>query len=191
MKPQELFESAKTNLLVVDVQPAYAHHCQYIIPKVCDLINHSRGKVIILFNGSESSTTEDTLFDVQDYFLENGLDEELLHRIDFVEKEYGFFRCWMDYQVTDRVIIKVIRAMQLRQIHDALDLDLTEILTPEEFAELPEDTIYFPGFMDINLLRQLSPFYMIGGGRNECLREIELICNAFNIRYKRINSLIY
>ena len=68
MKPQELFESAKTNLLVVDVQPAYAHHCQYMTPKVCDFINHSRGEVVILFNGGPS--TDDTFYDVQDYLLE-------------------------------------------------------------------------------------------------------------------------
>lgn len=43
----------------------------------------------------------------------------------------------------------------------------------------------------IKFLRDLSPFYMIGGARDMCLREIELLCNAYNIRYRRIDSLIY
>jgi hypothetical protein len=31
----------------------------------------------------------------------------------------------------------------------------------------------------------------MGGGRDECLREVELLMNAFNIKYKRIDSLVY
>jgi len=31
----------------------------------------------------------------------------------------------------------------------------------------------------------------VGGGRMECLREVELLMNAFNIKYKRIDHLVY
>jgi hypothetical protein len=42
-----------------------------------------------------------------------------------------------------------------------------------------------------NLLNKLSGSYIVGGGRNECLREVELLMNAFNFKYKRIDSMVY
>jgi hypothetical protein len=32
---------------------------------------------------------------------------------------------------------------------------------------------------------------MGGGGRDECLREIELMMNAFNFKYKRVANWLY
>ena len=40
-------------------------------------------------------------------------------------------------------------------------------------------------------LKQFNGAYLIGGARDQCLREVELLMNAFNIRYKRIDSLVY
>lgn len=193
MKVEELFERVGTNILVVDVQPAYRHHCDRIARKVCNLLNQQMGKKVVMYNNEE--LTNDTLEDIYDYLINKGLNSELIEdeAITFVEKEYAFFRGWMDNGINDHIIIKVVRAMVTQHINDSRDLDLSTILEPQELAQVEDmaDSIYLPSFMDINFLRQISPFYMCGGGRNECLREIELICNAFNIRYKRIDSLIY
>ena len=43
----------------------------------------------------------------------------------------------------------------------------------------------------VGQLRKFNKAYIMGGGRNECLREVELLMNAFNIKYKRIDSLVY
>jgi hypothetical protein len=40
-------------------------------------------------------------------------------------------------------------------------------------------------------LKRFQGAYIMGGGRNECLREVELLMNAFNIGYKRIDRLVY
>lgn len=37
----------------------------------------------------------------------------------------------------------------------------------------------------------MSPFYLCGGGRDECLKEVMLMCNALNIKYKLIDKFIY
>lgn len=33
--------------------------------------------------------------------------------------------------------------------------------------------------------------WFMGGARDECLREVELLMNAFNIKYKEIGNFIY
>lgn len=193
MKPSELVERVGSNVLVIDVQPAYGHHCNKIASKVCNLLNHQQGKIVIMYNNEELSG--DTLEDIYQYYIDYGLDPELIEdgKIKFIEKEYAFFRGWMDNGIDDSIIIKVVRAMVTKRINDSRDLDLSEILPENEFEQVDDlgDAIYMPYWADLNFLRGLSPFLMMGGGRKECLREIELICNAFNIRYKRVNSLVY
>ena len=192
MKPSELFERANTNILVVDVQPGYHKWCKTVAPKICKLLNSQTGRIVAMYNDEEM--TGDTLEDVYGYYIDNGLNSELIDegKIKFVEKQYAFLRGWMDNGVSDHIILKTIRQMVIKRKHDSRQLDLEEFLTPEELEEVEiSDSIYLPYYIDIKFLRDLSPFYMCGGGRGECLREIELICNAFNIRYKRINNLIY
>jgi hypothetical protein len=46
-------------------------------------------------------------------------------------------------------------------------------------------------WISVGQLRKFNGAYIMGGGRDECLREVELLMNAFNIKYKRIDSLVY
>ena len=43
----------------------------------------------------------------------------------------------------------------------------------------------------LSQLKRFNNSYIVGGSRNQCLREVELLMNAFNIRYKRIDSMVY
>ena len=199
MKIKELNESQSTNVLVCDVQPGYKHHAKKISRKLCRFLNKQTGRIVIMYNGTESGQTDDTEYEVYEYLMKNGLSPKIAQSAEYVEKEYGFLRSWMDQNVPPRIIIKIIRAMVMNQLVDGRDLDnIDEILDDNDIATLDslnfdwrEESIYLPGFLDVALLKNLSPFYLVGGGRNECLKEIELICNAFNIKYKRIDSLIY
>jgi len=183
-----IVEGRATPILVVDIQPAYHTHCSRIVKQVMQLINKQKGDVIVLYNDQEMSN--DTVEDVFGYFEDNGLDNNsTIERISWHEKQYAFLRNWMDTNVPDEAIIKVIRMMAQNKIHDSRDLHIDDIL--EKYGIDKENNIYMPDYVPIALLKRISPFYMVGGGRTECLREIELICNAFNIRYKRIDSLIY
>lgn len=191
-----LNEAAGTNILVVDVQPAHDSLAGGVVGGVAELLNRSTGTIYMLYNAN--GYTDDTKYDVVSYFIDNGLDPEVAQRIQYIEKEYGFFRAWMDYGVPDRIIIKTIRAMVQAKTNDSRMLDINTVLTPEEQTVLAQNRIdwnnegiYLPDFIQISILKKISPFYMVGGGRNECLREIELWCNAFNIRYKRIDQLVY
>jgi hypothetical protein len=84
--------------------------------------------------------------------------------------------------------------MDQQQCNDSRELFFSEELSNEldEYGfDWKADCIYFPYFLSVKLLKDMSPFYICGGGKNECLKEIELICNAFNIKYKRIQGLVY
>ena len=198
MKLNDLLnENLSTNLLVVDVQPAYDRWCGRVAPGITNLLNRHTGGKYCLFNAE--GLTDDSQHSVAVYLSENGMTEEAIDETKFVEKGYGFFRSWIDQDVPERIIIKTIRAMVRNRVNDSRDLDINAVLTPYEQdrglklwkVDWDNEGIYMPDFMPISLLKQMSPFLMCGGAREQCLREIELICNAFNIRYKRIDSLIY
>ena len=198
MKLYDLFEAnLTTNILVVDVQPSYDRWCKSVAPGIANLLNKHTGGRYCLYNAE--GLTEDSQQSVAMYLSENGMTEEAIDDTKFVEKSYGFFRSWMDQEVSERIIIKTIRAMVQNRVNDSRDLDVDKVLTPYEQerglklwkVDWEDEGIYMPDFMPIRLLKQMSPFLMCGGARDQCLREIELICNAFNIRYKRIDSLIY
>jgi len=192
-----LNERIGSNLLVVDVQPAYDRWCRKVAPGIASLLNSHTGDRYCLYNAE--GLTDDSKQSVAMYLSEYGVTEEALDGINFIEKSYGFFRSWMDQEVPERIIIKTIRAMVQNRVHDSRDLDVNTVLTSYEQerglklwgVDWDDEGIYMPDFMPISLLKRMSPFLMCGGARDQCLREIELLCNAFNIRYKRIDALIY
>ena len=198
-EPNKITESTNTNILVVDVQPAYDAYSGAVVEGVAQMLNQSRGGIYVLYN-AEGQTNDDYISVINYLIDQGGMREEVADRIHYFSKEYGFFRPWMDQGVPDRIIIKTIRAMVQHKINDSRMMDINTVLTPQEqqefqskfrYSSWEDEGIYMPDFMPISILKQISPFYMCGGGRNECLREIELLCNAFNIRYKRIDNLIY
>lgn len=225
MRAFDLFESKRTNLLVVDVQPSYSGiYDGSENPVFEDIIRFAEertGRVVAMYNDEEVSG--DNLEGVQQYWYDSGASEDLVwEKIEWIEKQYAFFRGWMDTGIDDSIILKTIRAMIQLGIHDSRELTVDQfkdavgkenalkiIKHYENLGVLirdDNDNIYLPEVLPvfdgnerdymtpvklIKFLRDLSPFYMVGGGRSECLREIELLCNAFNIRYRRIDELIY
>jgi hypothetical protein len=66
----------------------------------------------------------------------------------------------------------------------------TQSLIQGAIEEMEDDPMSV-GWASISLLKKFNGAYLVGGGREECLREVELLMNAFNIKYKRIDSLVY
>lgn len=209
-----ILESSNTNLLVIDVQPEYDFACRKILPGVQKIIQSSNGGIFIVYNdfgGGDSPSDvynyllgqepDDDYYDDEEYNQYNDqkpVNQPLmknLQRAKYMQKEFGFLRSWMDQGINDSTIIEVIRKMVNEKVYDSRDIDY-ESLSEKSKQDLNDfdyegDSIHLQDYVPIHFLKKISPFYMIGGGRNECLREIELFCNAFNIRYKRIDSLIY
>lgn len=197
----KLTESSNTNLLIIDVQPEYDNWCSEVLPGIQQQIEKSNGKVIIVFNDFGGGDSPSEVYQYlagksdDDEYYDNDEESALsskLQQATYMQKEFGFLRGWMDTGVSDAVIIEVIRAMANNRVNDSRELDM-ESLSEKAQDEVADasDSISMQDWVPVHFLKKISPFYLMGGGRNECLREIELFCNAFNIRYKRIDSLIY
>jgi len=136
-----------------------------------------------------------------DYVEAECEDEINWNRFDVVDKGYGYLRAWMDSGVPENLIIKTIREMYQQKVSDSRMLfdgegsqeyvdQMNEFLGTDEYENLYDDNLGVE-WTSVKQLKQFNGSYIVGGGRNECLREVELLMNAFNIKYKRIDSLVY
>jgi hypothetical protein len=122
-------------------------------------------------------------------------------RFTIVDKGYGYFRAWMDAGVDPATIIRVIRALYQSKVSDSRELfggedsdqyepGLRQLIGPEFEDWMLSDPIIV-NWTSVAQLKRFNGAYIVGGGRDECLREVELLMNAFNIKYRRIDSLVY
>jgi hypothetical protein len=185
-----LNESKSTNIIIVDIQPAYDKFCGHLMPSLCEFLNNQTGKILILFNGEDLNL--DSKNDIINYYLNYGLDENKINNIEWKEKMYGYFRDLMDSGVEDYIIIKIIREMILTRVNDSRELsqEFLDKMIKEYDVNLDRMPVFLPD-ISISLLREYNHCYMGGGGKHECFREITLFMNALNIKYKEMKNFIY
>lgn len=179
-----------TGLVVVDVQPAYHFCCAHIARDVARRINNTRKPVVIVWVGE--GFTADTEDDVRHYLHEAGARHARLAACRYIEKDYGFFRGWMDSGVAREAIVSVGTEMLRSGRYDSESLDLAAILGSEdEVDRLPAfDHLRRPGFDDAPL-RLLDSVETCGGGEHECLAEFELYLDMTGKPYTRLENLVY
>jgi hypothetical protein len=177
-----------TGLLVVDVQPAYSANCRFIATKVAQRINNTVKPVTIVWVGS--GLTDDCEDDVREYLREHGARPGRLAQANFVEKDHGFFRPWMDWGVAHDDIVKVGTHMLKHRVYSSEDVDLAEVFQGAVPALPQWDHLCPPSFDDRRLL-SLSGFETCGGGDAECLMEMELWLQMKAMPFKRLDSLVY
>ena len=195
-QPTELITEARGNsLILVDFQPDYASAYDYddAIGHAISYINKKQPSVTAFFNGADVDS-EDTPDEVMWHYVEHCLKEDLAHLFTFKEKSFAWLRVWMDTGVDHALIIKVIRYIVMNDLTDSREIEDEAWLklVGEDFEHYDdrEMNIYLP---DINIatLKTLSGSLLGGGGRHECLHEIQLLMNAFNIKYKLVQDWIY
>lgn len=174
-----------TALLVVDVQPAFNSHCEFVASRVAQRINNTRKPTFIVWVGDDLSDDDEN--SVREYLRAHGARPGRLDRCVFVEKGYGFFRPWMDQAVDPEVIVSVGKEMIRARASSSADLDMVDVTACHD---LPEDPIHLPYFESDQLL-QMSNFETCGGGNNECLAEIELWLEMNSKSFTRLDHLIY
>jgi hypothetical protein len=148
-------------------------------------------------NAEDQGLTTDTVSDIMVYWTDSGFQKDW-DTVEIIDKGYGYLRSWMDQGVSDKSIQKAIRIMYQKKISDSREIveDMDDSVAAERWREIlndgsiPDDMIAV-NWLSVSKLKAFSPFYLVGGARDECLKEVELMLNAFNIRYKRIDSLIY
>jgi hypothetical protein len=185
-------------LLVVDLQPAYSRtdYGSSISAKLMDaVIAHIRElpqdcPVLVLHVNEELSG--DTLEDVHEFWLRHGADIELIERCTWAEKSYAFARGWMDNGVNEEEIVQTMAALRRQGRHDSRDM------RRDELAELSDRgaELFDPLFLDYDVEALLprmrgQPWKTCGGGRDECLAEVELVLRSAKIVFERLDALTY
>ena len=207
-----LIEGRNHPVIVVDVQPAYCGDSP-IGKRIVDFVQNQTGPVLMFVNAEEHGVTSDDLESIQYWWEEHaGYDYDAYdadpnyegpinwRRFQIVDKGYGYFRGWMDQGVQPKFIIQLVRYMYQHKLHDIRDdIDgVYQYMTHNpiggqivDWQDWMEEEPFIINWTSVAQLKRFNGSYLVGGGRNECLREVELLMNAFNIRYKRIDSLVY
>jgi len=189
---QYITEKRKNHIISCDIQPMYEKYIHFDLYKYVDFLN-SNGNILFLYNGT-NTVGVDSKNNLIDFLIENGLEERKIKDIKFLDKGYGFFRDWMDDGLSERDIIKAIRYMFSKKEYDSREID------PEEWEKIiphiwdyasKDNMIYIPPDIRIDKLKKWSGSFLVGGGTNECLKEIMILMNAFNIRYKIVKEFTY
>lgn len=213
MKSTEFITEGKNHpIICVDVQPAYDND---LAPDIINFVVAQTGPVLMFVNAERDGLTDDTERDIIGYWErissglgsdeEHGWDEETEEYIEpesiidwsrftIADKGYGYFRAWQTY-TSQQAIIKTIRAMYQLRISDSRQferkgVDLREMLGDDWNDNMESDPLTVE-WTSVAQLKKFSGAYIVGGGRDECLWEVTTLMNAFNIRYKMIDSLIY
>ena len=177
-----------TGLLVVDVQPAYSADCKFIAERVAKRINNTRKPVTIVWVGS--GLTDDSEESVREYLHYHGARPGRLEQAHFVEKDFGFYRPWMDYGVAEDDIIKVGRHMLQNGLSSSELVDLEELFQGE-VPDVPRHDCMSLPYFDSRRMMCLSGFETCGGGSEACLAEMELWLQMKDKPFKRLDSLVY
>lgn len=214
-----LMEGRNTPVICVDVQPEYSGMMDGdenpVFEKIIQFVNNQTGAVLMFVNAEDQGLSGDTIPDIKTYWEHtvrgeswdpeehDEHDESAINwnRFQIVDKGYGYLRSWMDQHISDKVIIKTIRLMYQNKVYDSRDLfggehseqhaeNFEQFIGPEFESWMLSDGITVK-WTSVAQLKRFSGAYIVGGGRMECLREVELLMNAFNIKYKRINELVY
>jgi len=209
---QPLEEGRGTGVIVVDVQPAYKRGNERLFERIIQFVNKQTGPVLMFVNAEQDMMTDDTVDDIKAYWEDVIRGEEWdpedyddspidWSRFQIKDKGFGFFRSFMDRGIEDKTIIRLIRLMYQSRVNDSRDLfggedsdgyaEKFEQFVGPEFKRWMLDDGITVNWTSVAQLKRFSGSYIVGGGRNECLREVELLMNAFNIKYRRIDSMVY
>lgn len=205
MRYANLLEGRNSKVIVVDVQPAYPQN-DFDVEDLMEWLNR-QGQILMFVNAEDTGLTEDTIEDVKYYWMEHGYNEDRWSNTEIVDKGYGYLRSWMDYQEhhggsgDNRVVIQTIRQMYAQKVTSSEMLFDQDRDRQEEFLLKygvdSEDVDYYLDdsihveWASVGQLKRYSGAYLVGGGRNECLKEVALLMNSFNIRYRTVNDFIY
>jgi len=216
-----IVEGLSHPVICVDVQPEYnGGSWPPANPKFVQIMNFVQkqtGPVLFFVNAEDQGLSGDSIQQIQQFWDETlgtegeeGEDENGDYyynepespidwrRFEIVDKGYGYLRSWMDHGIEPSTIIATIREMYAQKVSDTRDLEFpafnrrttTQSLIQGAIEEMEDDPMTV-GWASVGQLKRYNGAYLVGGGREECLREVELLMNAFNIKYKRIDSLVY
>ncbi|MFA5071220.1 MAG: hypothetical protein WC511_02505 [Candidatus Pacearchaeota archaeon] len=187
---------SKGKLIVVDIQPEYQKNIDFSIEDFVEYLK-TKNNVLYLYNGESLGMSSET--ELTYWLLENGLEEENLNQIEFIDKGYAFFRAWMDTGIDDSVILKTLRHMVDNDLTDSRDIpeeDWGTFLSEEEIDELNShgfidgDPLIVPDISE-EVLHRFQGAELVGGHREECLKEVKIWFAFHKMKLVENDEFIY
>jgi len=179
-----------SQLIIVDVQKVFL---DYIPQKIVHgILEYSKNfeNVLYIYDVLNSDIVDFSNHDMPDSFFEY----DHVHAFDKYQKEYAFFRNWMDTGVDEEDIINVAKYMIENGVNDSRDIDFEELdleLNTDIDYLQGDDCIYIPDVVsDLEHVVKDRPI-LVGGGHDECLREIYLLLQAMDKGPEINNNLTY
>lgn len=186
-------------LLIVDIQNTYRKYCHNIIMKVPDYAKNFPA-IFYLFDNVDGQ-------DISEEIPEEWIDDqpELVDRFNIISKNYAFFRGLMDAGVDedDSEIVRLAQFMRKHRLVDAREICPDNLKVwkayQKEFKNSPLQNIdfedysfYLPEDLISDLEAQIRDgVVLIGGGRNECLKEVALLLRVLEIKFTINEELTY
>ena len=210
MRLSELTEGNNQKCIVVDVQREFASGEAWV-EELMTFLNKQES--ILLFathEDGENALDGRDITDIKEYWEENGFDPRGWDRTSIVDKGYGHLRGWMDENIPNNITIRVIREMYQQKVSSSRDLfggengdtqayndSMEQLGVPQSMLPDAEssvgmaDTSIEVEWTSIGQLKEFGGAYIMGGYRTECLAEVQLLMNAFNIKYTQIQKFIF
>jgi len=194
---QFINEKRKRNVIVVDVQPMYASYIHFNIHDFCDFLME-QNKILYYYNGPDTVGSDTSKEIIEWLYEQYDYNDDLYSKLTsrdtiFYDKGYAFFRSWMDMGADPGFIKKAVRFMNENKVYDSRDIDpeIWEEKFPDDWQDNFEfDPITIPD-IPINVLKKFNGSYLVGGGRNECLAEVEILMSVYNIKTTKVRKFIY
>ena len=184
----------------VDIQGGHQDGIYFDLSEYADFINsNARNNIIIfMFNGEDLGY--ESLSEYQAWLFDIGIDEDVIENAIFIEKSYGFFRYPIDNGLDQDCIVDFVKYLYENNIYDSRDMDsdmfddfmdktnhnYSEI---RELMEYNDELVSIPDLM--NDLENYNDIILIGGGINECLKEIEIALLALDKEYEIYKKFTY
>lgn len=186
-------------IINVDIQPEYEEYLSFDKNEWADFINNNyeSNDIIFLYNGKETLD----MIDENSYkmwLLNLGIYEEVFYFSKFFDKEYAYFRFCLDESMDEEKIVNIVKFMIKYNINDSRDIDenMWDIFMKEyghedikELLETAGDMINIPDLMDF--LKYHSNIVLLGGGINECLKEVEIALKSLNKKYEILSQFTF
>lgn len=188
------------HLVVVDVQPEYESGFGNMGSELAEFINEHMpelDRITFLYNGADTLGMIE-LNEYQNWWYEQGLEEDIAFNAHYYDKGYAFFRYCMDEGIDEDQIVNLVKYMIAENVHDSRELgeefwdSFVDRFGSEDIRELVEfsdDCINIP-----DLMEELSGYGNIvicGGGINECLKEVEIALDALEKPYSKLDEFTY
>ena len=144
----------------------------------------------------EESTFKNWLYDL-------GIEESVLEEATFYDKGYAFFRYCIDSNISEESIVNIVKFMIKHDINDSREINAkfwnkfieehkdTDYGSGElrSLLENADDMISIPDLM--HFLGKHSNIVLLGGGIDECLKEVEIALLSLDKDYDVFHQFVY